>query len=127
MVNAKQADFDRWAAELESRYAARSVPKKNETSEEIIQNNLWSYDQQFQGLKLCTNCGYPLEDDRGFYVAEVGPCCWICHDMDNALRQTKKGVHFGTIFEWFDAAHKQWGIYEERSKKIRNHDDGLMW
>jgi hypothetical protein len=117
-----QADFKRWAKELDYRWETRTVVrfKRNErpqTDEQKIQFNLGSYQEQFTGKKLCANpeCRYPLADDEGFYVADVGSCCWLCHDMDSALRQTRQAaVHYGTIFEWFDAAHKQWKREQEQ-------------
>jgi hypothetical protein len=118
--SAKQLDFERWAAELD--YRSEHQPRlfafhcdyengKVLTMEEseTVQNNLASYEKQFKGLKPCKGCGYPLEEETGFYVADVGLCCWMCHDMDSALRQTRQqGTVYGTIFEWFDAAHKGW-------------------
>jgi len=114
-------DFERWAQELDYCCANRPVVYAFHREESdlvltpeqrvIVQDNLASYQRQFVGKRLCANplCHFPLMDGEGFYVAEVGPCCWLCHDMDTALRQTRQqGVHYGTIFEWFDAAHNEW-------------------
>lgn len=127
MLNAKRADFERWTKELDYRCETRTVRRfrpneKPRTVEEIIQFNLGSYAEQFKGKNVCANsdCKYPLAEGEGFYVGDVGLCCWLCHDMDAALRQTRQqGVHYGTIFEWFDAAHNQWKHEAEQLKKIQ--------
>ncbi len=130
----KQADFDRWAHELDYRCENRPAvfPFHQEsgrnltaTESRIIQENLVNLDLQFLDLKLCANpeCRYPLEDNGGFYIAELGSCCWLCHDMDSALRQTKRGTFFSTILEWFDAAHKQWKADLEKAKEIKKGED----
>ena len=131
MKSEKQRDFERWSKELDYRCNTRIVRrfKRNEkpqTPEEIIQFNLGSYAEQFKGKKLCANpeCRYPLAEDEGFYVGDVGRCCWLCHDMDSALRQTQQdAVHYGTIFEWFDAAHNQWKREQAEANRIRKGED----
>lgn len=137
MNNNEQSDFERWAKELDSRCENRPVVyafhldecDRVLTPEErlIVQNNLASYDRQFAGsARRCANplCRYPLMPDEGFYVGEVGQCCWLCHGMDAALRQTRQqGAHFGTIFEWFDAAHKEWKLEQERIDRIKKNTD----
>lgn len=126
MVNAKRADFDRWAKELDYRWEIRPahVYKKSLMPEVIAENNLALYRQQFKDLKLCANpfCRYPIAEEEGFYIGEYGLVCWLCHDVDGALRQTKKGTHFDTIFEWFETAHKQWKSEVEQAKKILKGD-----
>jgi hypothetical protein len=139
MLSAKQLEFQRWAAELDYRcehppilFAFHHEADRALTMKEsvIVQGNLASYARSFVGKTPCANpdCRFPLADDEGFYVAEYGRCCWLCHDMDGALRQTTKGVHYGTIFEWFYTAHKQWKSEQDRIKKIRNREDqgGLL-
>jgi hypothetical protein len=130
----KQDDFDRWARELDYRCENRPVmfpfhlesgPSLTTVESQIIQENLVAYELRFKDKKLCANpdCRYPLEDNGGFYVAEFGSCCWLCHDMDSALRQTKRGTFFSTIREWFEAAHSQWKIDQERVNKIKKGED----
>lgn len=138
MKNDKQAAFDQWVQRLEARCNFPSLRltvdcssdfERPLTEEEhrIIRANIKSYETQFRGKKLCSACRYPLEDDAGFCTAEYGPCCWLCHIMDNALRQTTRGHFFGTVFEWFNTAHKQWQADEEKAKKIKDHEDGKIW
>ena len=129
MNNNAKLDFERWAQELDYRCATRPVVYAFHREDSdllltpeqrvIVQNNLASYDRQFVGKQRCANplCRYPLMNDEGFYVADYGRCCWLCHDMDSALRQTHRpGVHYGTIYQWFDEAHKE--------SKQEKHNDG---
>ena len=129
MKSDKQTDFERWGKELDYRCESRPAyvykRKKTLTPEEIAQNNIVLYTQQFKDLKLCANpfCRYPISDSEGFYIGEYGLVCWLCHDMDGALRQTKKGTVYSTIFEWFEAAHNQWKREVEQAKKILKGED----
>lgn len=144
----KRAEFVAWAKRLDYEadhrpiwyafYDEVSGETLTQRERKIIQHNLETYDLEFRASKKrCANpyCRYVLAPDEGFYVGDVGQCCWLCHDMDEALRQTKQqGVHYGTIFEWFDAAHKEWLKTEEARKKIKDNEPppaggfgGMMW
>ncbi len=128
MLNDKTArlEFERWLQELDYRCENRPVVYAFHREDSdilltpeqraIVQNNLAAFDRKFVGKRQCANCRYPLAEDEGFYVSEVGQCCWLCHDMDMALRQTRQpAVHYGTIFEWFYAAHNEWKREEKKN------------